>query len=164
MTPAATAKAKGSSPQTEAFFADLLQAQPVMYGPDPKIVGNHRLAPRTEHEERALKRVTEEVDLVIASNRLEVICESAKEMLEQIGAAPGAKWGDLTCGIYTAKGDLDRRRRVRCRGLADRQAHRRELDRRADGRGPAGRHLLPQRLPLRRGPQCRSDAVPAGVR
>jgi N-methylhydantoinase B/oxoprolinase/acetone carboxylase alpha subunit len=106
MTPAATAKAKGSSPQTEAFFADLLQAQPVMYGPDPKIVGNHRLAPRTEHEERALKRVTEEVDLVIASNRLEVICESAKEMLEQIGAAPGAKWGDLTCGIYTAKGDL----------------------------------------------------------
>jgi N-methylhydantoinase B/oxoprolinase/acetone carboxylase alpha subunit len=91
---------------TEAFFADLLESQPVMYGPDPRIVGNHRLAPRTRHEEEALRRITDEVDLVIASNRLEVICESAKEMLEQIGAAPGAKWGDLTCGLYTAKGDL----------------------------------------------------------
>jgi acetone carboxylase, alpha subunit len=95
-----------SSAATDAFFANLLEAQPVMYGPDPAIVGDNTLAPRTAHEEEALRRITNEVDLVIASNRLEVICESAKEMLEQIGAAPGAKWGDLTCGLYSASGDL----------------------------------------------------------
>ncbi|MCW3066406.1 MAG: hypothetical protein JWN32_3578 [Solirubrobacterales bacterium] len=106
MNPATLTDAPTSTPETEAFFADLLQAQPVMYGPDPSIVGDHRLAPRTPSEEDALRRVTNDVDLVIASNRLEVICESAKEMLEQIGAAPGAKWGDLTCGLYTASGDL----------------------------------------------------------
>lgn len=91
---------------TDAFFADLLQARPVMYGPDPAIIGDHHLAPRTPEEEAALARVTDPVDLMIATNRLEVIAESAKEMLEQIGAAPGAKWGDLTCGLYTASGDL----------------------------------------------------------
>ncbi len=90
----------------EAFFADLLTAQPVMYGPDPAIVGDHKLAPRTDIEQAALARVTDPVDLTIAQNRLEVIVESAKEMLEQIGAAPGAKWGDLTAGLYTASGDL----------------------------------------------------------
>jgi len=27
-------------------------------------------------------------------------------MVNQMGAAPGAKWGDLVTGIYTAQGDL----------------------------------------------------------
>jgi N-methylhydantoinase B/oxoprolinase/acetone carboxylase alpha subunit len=106
MSQTTTASTNGSSSRTEAFFADLLQGQPVMYGPNPAIVGDHRLAPRTTDEEAALRRITNSLDLVIAANRLEVICESAKEMLEQIGAAPGAKWGDLTCGLYTASGDL----------------------------------------------------------
>ena len=89
-----------------AFFADLLTGSPVMYGPDPSIVGDHKLAPRTADEDEAMRRITDPVDLTIAQNRLEVIVESAKEMLEQIGAAPGAKWGDLTAGLYTASGDL----------------------------------------------------------
>ena len=32
--------------------------------------------------------------------------DEAFEMMEQTGAAPGAKWGDLTSAIYTASGDL----------------------------------------------------------
>ena len=102
----AAADAAAPSAETEAFFADLLQGQPVMYGPDPAIFGNHHLSPRTPQEERALAAVTDPVELMVAQSRLEIIAESAKEMLEQIGAAPGAKWGDLTTGIYSASGDL----------------------------------------------------------
>lgn len=90
----------------EAFFAELLNDRPVMYGPSASIVDDNRLAPRTEDEEQALEVAVDEVELTIAQNRLEVILESAKEMLEQTGAAPGAKWGDLTCGLYSAAGDL----------------------------------------------------------
>jgi len=39
-------------------------------------------------------------------SKLEVIAQEAFEQLEQTGAAPGAKWGDLIAGIFTASGDL----------------------------------------------------------
>jgi acetone carboxylase alpha subunit len=89
-----------------AFFADLMNDKPVMYGPSSAIVDSNALSPRSADEERALAGDLDEVELTVAQNRLEVILESAKEMLEQTGAAPGAKWGDLTCGLYSAAGDL----------------------------------------------------------
>jgi acetone carboxylase alpha subunit len=90
----------------EAFFSELLHARPVMYGPDADIMGGNALSPRTPLEEDALGGSVDAVDATISQNRLEIILESAKEMLEQTGAAPGAKWGDLTTGLYTASGDL----------------------------------------------------------
>lgn len=89
-----------------AFFAEIMNDKPVMYGPSAAIVDSNTLSPRTADEEAALATVIDEVELTVAQNRLEVILESAKEMLEQTGAAPGAKWGDLTCGLYSASGDL----------------------------------------------------------
>lgn len=90
----------------DAFFTDLLHARPVMYGPDASIMDGNALSPRTPLEEEALAAGVNPVDVTIAQNRLEIILESAKEMLEQTGAAPGAKWGDLTTGLYSAAGDL----------------------------------------------------------
>ncbi len=90
----------------EAFFAELLHARPVMYGPDAEIMSGNALSPRTPLEEEALTSGVDPVDATISQNRLEIILESAKEMLEQTGAAPGAKWGDLTTGLYSASGDL----------------------------------------------------------
>ncbi|WP_205699658.1 hydantoinase B/oxoprolinase family protein [Conexibacter sp. SYSU D00693] len=92
--------------QAEAFFRELLDERPVMYGPSAAIIDDNRLSPRSAADERALASVSDGVEVTIAQNRLEVILESAKEMLEQTGAAPGAKWGDLTCGLYSAAGDL----------------------------------------------------------
>jgi N-methylhydantoinase B/oxoprolinase/acetone carboxylase alpha subunit len=91
---------------TDAFFQDLLTARPVMYGPDQEIMLSNRLSPRTPLEEAAMSAAIDDVELVIGQNRLEVILESAKEMLEQTGAAPGAKWGDLTTALYNVSGDL----------------------------------------------------------
>jgi acetone carboxylase alpha subunit len=90
----------------EAFFAELLHARPVMYGPSPEIMTVNELAPRTPLEDEAMRAPIDQVDLTITTNRLEVILESAKEMLEQTGAAPGAKWGDLTTGLYNISGEL----------------------------------------------------------
>lgn len=105
MSPKTTAK-EHQKLNTDAFFSELLTGTPVMYGPDPEILDGHRLEPRTSSEQRALGELDDRVSLMVTQSRLEVILEGAKEMLEQIGSAPGAKWGDLTTGLYTASGDL----------------------------------------------------------
>lgn len=95
-----------SAIDSERFFSDLLENQPVMYAPDPEITTNHRTLPRTEREERAVAAIEDPVELTIAESRIEAILESAKDMLQQVSAAPAAKWGDLTVGLYTLEGDL----------------------------------------------------------
>lgn len=95
-----------SAEAAESYFADLLHNQPVMYAPDPEIMSNHRIAPRTGHEERALAGFEDTVELKITQRRIESILETAKEMLQQVSAAPAAKWGDLSMGVYSLEGDL----------------------------------------------------------
>lgn len=74
-------------------------------GPEPEMMQDHTLAPITEREIEAIKNVDPSV-LSIARSKMQAGTNESFEMLEQIGAAPGAKWGDLVCGIFTAKGDL----------------------------------------------------------
>jgi N-methylhydantoinase B/oxoprolinase/acetone carboxylase alpha subunit len=88
------------------FLADLLATRPVMYEPDPEIMADHHLAPRTEREAAALASVTDPLELSITHSRIEAIMDSAKDMLQQIAAAPAAKFGDLIVGVYTLHGDL----------------------------------------------------------
>ncbi len=102
----ATSDPGSATQRAEDYFADLLHNQPVMYGPDPEIMTNHRIAPRSEHEERALAAIGDTVELKITQRRIESILESAKEMLQQVSAAPAAKWGDLSMGVYSLEGDL----------------------------------------------------------
>lgn len=105
----ATSQAAGAgarTPETDAFLTDLLTNQPVMYGPDPEIMSDHRIAPRSEREQAALESVGDPNEISIAQSRIEAILESAKDMLQQISAAPAAKWGDLTAGVYSREGDL----------------------------------------------------------
>jgi acetone carboxylase, alpha subunit len=88
------------------FLQHLLATRPVMHEPDPQIMGNHRIAPRTEREERALAAIEDPLDFVITHSQIEAIMDSAKDMLQQIAAAPAAKYGDLIVGVYTLRGDL----------------------------------------------------------
>ncbi|SFB49882.1 N-methylhydantoinase B/oxoprolinase/acetone carboxylase, alpha subunit [Amycolatopsis marina] len=91
---------------TEQFFADLLENQPVMYGPDPEINAEYRLRPRTEREEQALAAITDPTDLSVGLSRIEAVLQSSIEMMQQISASAAAKWGDLIIGIYTKEGDF----------------------------------------------------------
>ena len=78
----------------------------VFYGPDREICKDHRLAPRTPIEERAMARFHDPHENSFVRGKLEVAVEEAFDMLEHTGAAPGAKWGDLIAGIFTGAGDL----------------------------------------------------------
>ncbi|HYA34474.1 MAG TPA: hydantoinase B/oxoprolinase family protein, partial [Candidatus Binataceae bacterium] len=65
-----------------------------------------RLAPRTALEERSMAGHHDPHMISLLRGKLEVTAEEAFYQLEQTGAAPGAKWGDLIAGIFTASGDL----------------------------------------------------------
>lgn len=95
-----------SRTDAEEFLTDLLENQPVMYGPDPELREEYKLRPRTAREDKALASITDPTDLAIGLSRTEAIMESSMEMLQQISASSAAKWGDLIIGIYTKEGDF----------------------------------------------------------
>ncbi|GAA6201127.1 hydantoinase B/oxoprolinase family protein [Aquicoccus sp. SU-CL01552] len=75
-------------------------------GPDPEIMQNHDLMPRTEDENAAIAKVSDTHIVAKIRDRLQSGCDEGFEMVEQMGAAPGAKWGDVITGVYSASGDL----------------------------------------------------------
>jgi hypothetical protein len=57
-------------------------------------------------EDRLLSGPVDANDLDRVRKRIVAGLDEAFEMMEQTGAAPGAKWGDLTSAVYSASGDL----------------------------------------------------------
>ena len=75
-------------------------------GPDPEIMRSHGLAPITPREREALSRFSDAQEISLIRHKLQMACNESFEMVEQMGAAPGAKWGDLIAGIFSSSGDL----------------------------------------------------------
>jgi len=92
--------------QEKSLVEKFLEENVLFLGPDPEIMGNHRLAPETPEEAAALKKFTSADDLNLVRHKLQTACDESFDMVEQMGAAPGAKWGDLISGVWTASGDL----------------------------------------------------------
>lgn len=92
--------------QEKAIVDQFLADNVLFLGPDPEIMGEHDIAPRTALEEEALMKANDPAILALVRDRLQAGANESFEMLEQMGAAPGAKWGDLITGIFTAAGDL----------------------------------------------------------
>ncbi len=86
----------------EQFLAQTV----VFYGPDREILADHSLAPRTALERQAMDQYGDPHLIAMLRGKLEVAVDEAFDQLEQTGAAPGAKWGDLIAGVFTASGDL----------------------------------------------------------
>ena len=79
----------------------------VLYlGPDPEIMNNHHLAPELPAETTALAKAVAADQMNLVRHKLQTACNESFDMVEQMGAAPGAKWGDLISGVWTASGDL----------------------------------------------------------
>ena len=74
--------------ELEQFLLDTT----LFLAPDPEIMGTHDLAPRTQREERILKQDVDPTQLLLIRDRLLAGANEAFEMMEQMGAAPGAKW------------------------------------------------------------------------
>lgn len=74
--------------------------------PDPEIMNYHGVEPRTPAEEAALAVESDPGRLEIVRERILAGLNESFEMLENTGAAPGAKWGDCVAAVFTASGDL----------------------------------------------------------
>src|SRR6218665_906340 len=86
----------------EAF----LKNQTVFIGPDPDIMRDHGLAPRTPREHALLARDWERDRVGLMRDRLISNCNETWQVMSAIASSPGAKWGDSITGIWTASGDL----------------------------------------------------------
>ncbi len=83
-----------------------LESHRLFLGPDPEIMREHRIAPRSAAEEAALASRPDPHRLGQVRGRLMSALSESFTMVEQMGAAPGAKWGDLVTAAFTASGDL----------------------------------------------------------
>jgi acetone carboxylase alpha subunit len=95
-----------SSADDKALRDKFLADNTLFLGPDPEIMRNHRVLPRSAAEDAALKGGLDPHDIHHVRGLINAALSEAFTMVNQMGAAPGAKWGDLVTGIYTAQGDL----------------------------------------------------------
>ena len=88
------------------LLQDFVDEHQLFYGPDPAIMRNHKLEPRTAAEDTAMKKHDDPHLLNQVRGRIISALSESFRMVEQMGAAPGAKWGDLVTAIFSASGDL----------------------------------------------------------
>ncbi len=98
--------AKDISAEDAKLIKKFLADNTLFLGPDPEIMKDHDIMPRTEQENQAIQKVNDSHLIARIRDRLQSGCDEGYEMVEQMGAAPGAKWGDVITGIYSASGDL----------------------------------------------------------
>jgi len=75
-------------------------------GPDPEIMRSHAIAERSVYENACIAKGVDRLTVERVRKRIAGALDEGYEMCEAQGAAPGAKWGDLTTAIYTAAGDV----------------------------------------------------------
>lgn len=86
----------------EKFLSD----HRLFLGPEPEIMRDHRVGPRSAAEEEILAKGMDPHQVHHIRGLINSALSEAFTMVNQMGAAPGAKWGDLVTGVYTAQGDL----------------------------------------------------------
>lgn len=94
------------TPEEKALRDKFLADNTLFLGPDPDIMRFHGVTPRSPMEEAALARKLDPHQVHHVRGLINAALSEAFTMVNQMGAAPGAKWGDLVTGIYTAQGDL----------------------------------------------------------
>jgi acetone carboxylase alpha subunit len=94
------------SKEEQVLLDKFLADNKLFLGPDPEIMRNHSLTPRSKAEDEILKKGLDNHQVHHVRGLINAALSEAFTMVNQMGAAPGAKWGDLVTGIYTAQGDL----------------------------------------------------------
>jgi acetone carboxylase alpha subunit len=94
------------SQEEQSLLQKFVDDHTLFYGPDEAIMRDHGFAPRTPLEDRILSGSIDLHALHLVRGRLLAALDETYDMVEQMGAAPGAKWGDLVTAVYTASGDL----------------------------------------------------------
>ncbi|QWT25252.1 hydantoinase B/oxoprolinase family protein [Subtercola sp. PAMC28395] len=92
--------------QEQQWVDKFMDETTLFLGPDPAIMRHHEIMPRTAYEEECIKNGIDPIEIDRIRKRLAGALDEAFEMCESMGAAPGAKWADLSCAVYTAEGDV----------------------------------------------------------
>ncbi len=92
--------------EEQALLDSFLADNRLFLGPDPEVMRNHSIAPRTAREDEILKKGLDVHQVHHIRGLINAALSEAFQMVNQMGAAPGAKWGDLVTGIFTNSGDL----------------------------------------------------------
>ena len=88
------------------LVAKFLKDTTLFLGPDPEIMRSHDIVPRTDFETECIAKNADPHVTARIRDRIQSGADEGFEMVEQMGAAPGAKWGDIITGVYSASGDL----------------------------------------------------------
>ncbi|MCX7170898.1 MAG: hydantoinase B/oxoprolinase family protein, partial [Proteobacteria bacterium] len=83
-----------------------LEENQLFLSPDPEIMADHCFGPRSATEEAIFKKGVDPHLANEVRGRVLAALDESNTMIEQMGAAPGAKWGDMAAAIFTANGDL----------------------------------------------------------
>ncbi|MES2681987.1 MAG: hydantoinase B/oxoprolinase family protein [Pseudomonadota bacterium] len=94
------------SKEDQVLLDKFLADNTLFLGPDPEIMRNHKIQPRSPTEDAILKKGLDRHEVHHIRGLINAALSEAFTMVNQMGAAPGAKWGDLVTGVYTAQGDL----------------------------------------------------------
>ena len=92
--------------QEKSVIEKFLEDNILFLGPDPEIMESHQMAPVSEREKNAMEGFKNADQINLVRHKLQTACNESFDMVEQMGAAPGAKWGDLISGVWTMHGDL----------------------------------------------------------
>ncbi len=95
-----------SSTEEQALLDKFVSDQKLFLAPDPEIMHNHSIGQRTPYEEKLLSAELDHHLIGHVRGLVNAALDESFTMIEQMGAAPGAKWGDLVTAIYTEIGDL----------------------------------------------------------
>lgn len=94
------------NPLEQEWVDKFMDDTTLFLGPDREIMRSHHIADRSDLEDECIARGVDPLEIDRIRKRLAGALDEGYEMCEAQGAAPGAKWGDLTTAVYTAAGDV----------------------------------------------------------
>lgn len=94
------------SAQEQQWVDKFMDETTLFLGPDPEIMRHHQIHERTAYEDECIAKGVSPLETDRIRKRLAGSLDEAFEMCESMGAAPGAKWADLSVAVYTAEGDV----------------------------------------------------------
>jgi N-methylhydantoinase B/oxoprolinase/acetone carboxylase alpha subunit len=99
-------KSQQLNEQEQQWVDKFMDETTLFLGPDPEIMRSHQIHERTPYENDCMSLQVDPVKVDRVRKRLAGALDEAFEMCESMGAAPGAKWADLSVAVYTAEGDV----------------------------------------------------------
>jgi acetone carboxylase alpha subunit len=92
--------------QEQEWVDSFMDDTTLFLGPDREIMRSHQISERSDYEAACMAAGVDRPTIERIRKRIAGALDEGFEMCEAQGAAPGAKWGDLTTAIYSAAGDV----------------------------------------------------------